>query len=123
MIRRRKVRNKFEVTFALDDDAPVSVVGDFNRWDPHAHPLLPDPSGQRSVTVTLPPGSYAFRYLADGGRFFNDSDADSYVDNDRGDTHGVLDIEAPPATPKKVSDPPPSKKPRARAAKKRPTSS
>ena len=119
MIRRRKVRNKVEVTFVVDGDVPVSVVGDFNKWDPHAHPLLPDPSGQRSVKLSLPPGSYAFRYLADGGRFFNDPDADSYVDNDRGDSHGVLDIEAPSATPKKVSEPPPARKPRARATRKR----
>ena len=119
MIRRRKVRGKMEITFVLDGAEPVSVVGDFNKWDPHAHPMLPDASGQRSVKLALPPGSYAFRYLADGGRFFNDPDADSYVDNDRGDTHGVLDVEAAPSTPKKVSASPPARKPRARAAKKR----
>ena len=110
-----------DVTFVLDIDEPVSVVGDFNGWDPHSHPLLPDPSGRRSVTLRLPAGSFAFRYLADGGRFFNDPAADSYVDNGHGDTHGVLDVESPPMTPKKISAPPPVRKPRARA-KSRPTS-
>lgn len=36
----------------------------------------------RTATLTLPAGNrYAFRYLADGGRWFNDEDADGYRDN------------------------------------------
>jgi hypothetical protein len=54
--------------------------------------------------------------LADGGHFFNDSEADSYVDNGHGDTHGVLNIEPPTTRPKKVAAAPPRKKPRERRA-------
>jgi 1,4-alpha-glucan branching enzyme len=81
-----------KVTFALDD-APerVSVVGDFNEWDPHAHPLRRRSNGTRSVAVELPPAAtYRFRYLDEGGRFYDDHAADSLEPNGFGDTHSVL---------------------------------
>ena len=41
--------------------------------------------------LTLPTGGrYRFRYLADGGRFFDDESADAYEANGYGDTHGLL---------------------------------
>jgi 1,4-alpha-glucan branching enzyme len=64
------------VTFALPTDQPgggVSVVGDFNNWDPFAHPLRRRANGTRSATVTVPAGStLRFRYLGDGGLRFDD---------------------------------------------------
>ena len=67
------------VTFALPRDAPdgaVSVVGDFNDWDPFAHPLRRRANGTRSATVTVPAGrTLHFRYLAEGGIWFDDEAA------------------------------------------------
>jgi 1,4-alpha-glucan branching enzyme len=64
------------VTFALpvaESAAAVSVVGDFNDWDPFAHPLRVRANQTRSAAVTVPTGStLRFRYLADGGRWFDD---------------------------------------------------
>jgi 1,4-alpha-glucan branching enzyme len=64
------------VTFALPADDPrgaASVVGDFNDWNPFAHPLQRRANGTRSVTVTVPAGStLRFRYLAEGGVWFDD---------------------------------------------------
>jgi 1,4-alpha-glucan branching enzyme len=64
------------ITFALPADGPggaVSVVGDFNDWDPLAHPLRRRANGTRSAVVTVPAGStLRFRYLAEGGHWFND---------------------------------------------------
>jgi hypothetical protein len=81
----------------LQPAAAVSVVGDFNEWNPFAHPLrvranrtrsartsfffdvaLPSETfwvGQKRIrfAVTVPSGSrLRFRYLAEGGRWFND---------------------------------------------------
>ena len=60
-----------KVTFVLPSDQPdgaVSVVGDFNNWDPFSHPLRKRTNGTRSVVVKLPSGSKMhFRYLAEGG--------------------------------------------------------
>jgi 1,4-alpha-glucan branching enzyme len=67
------------VTFALPADKPhgaVSVVGDFNNWNPFAHPLRPRANGTRSAAVTVPAGSVLrFRYLAEGGVWFDDEAA------------------------------------------------
>ena len=96
MITRARTTGGVKLTFSLALDRPVSVVGDFNQWDPAAHPLKPRTNGKRSVVVTLPPGSrHAFRYLADGGEFFDDPEADGFEDNGYGGTHGVLVLDAP----------------------------
>ena len=67
------------ITFALPADEPsgaVSVVGDFNDWDPFAHPLRKRANGTRSVVVIVPVGAtLRFRYLADGGVWFDDETA------------------------------------------------
>jgi hypothetical protein len=61
------------VTFAVPDEgAPVSVVGDFNGWTPGVHPMVRRSNGTRSVAVTLGPGRFEFRYLADGGRWLDE---------------------------------------------------
>ena len=67
------------VTFTLPVAEPtgaVSVVGDFNDWNPFAHPLRRRSGwakGIRSASVTVPPGSTLhFRYLAEGGQWFDD---------------------------------------------------
>jgi 1,4-alpha-glucan branching enzyme len=75
-----------KVTFSLpasEPDGPVSVVGDFNEWDPLAHPLRRRANQTRSVSVTVPPGStIRFRYLAEGGIWFDDESVPARADLD-----------------------------------------
>ncbi|HXZ74820.1 MAG TPA: isoamylase early set domain-containing protein [Streptosporangiaceae bacterium] len=70
------------VTFALPADEPrgaVSVVGDFNDWDPFAHPLRRRANGTRSAAVNVRAGSVLrFRYLAEGGVWFDDEAAPAW---------------------------------------------
>jgi 1,4-alpha-glucan branching enzyme len=78
MVKTAKLRRDgmIRVTFTLptgEPAGPVSVVGDFNGWDPLAHPLRRRANRTRSASVTVPVGStFRFRYLADGGRWFDD---------------------------------------------------
>lgn len=64
------------MTFILPGDrppGPVSVVGDFNDWQPGAHPVRPRKDGKWAVTVELANAStHSFRYLAAGDYWFND---------------------------------------------------
>ena len=64
------------ITFALPADepsGPVSVVGSFNDWNPHTHPLRKRANRTRSAAVTVQAGSTLhFRYLAEGGVWFDD---------------------------------------------------
>ena len=78
-----------KVTFALassDVSAPVSVVGEFNGWDPYAHPLKKRSNGTLSAIVDVASGqTWRFKYLGVNGNWFCDPDADT-VTNDEYDT-------------------------------------
>lgn len=80
MIKRSKFfGNKTRITFCLPPTMPVrpvSVVGSFNDWQPGRHELQRRRDGSYSVTVTLGPGQHQFRYLGDGGVWFDDDHAD-----------------------------------------------
>jgi 1,4-alpha-glucan branching enzyme len=85
-----------KVTFALpiaDADLPTSVVGDFNGWDPLAHPLKKRSNGTRSVTLAVPAGAaYHFKYLAEDGSWFCDPAADDYEPNEFAEVNSVLRV-------------------------------
>lgn len=84
-------RHDPKVTFVLPAEVgPVSVVGDFNDWNPFAHPLRRRSNGTRSVNLVLDPGAHSFRYLRDGGQFFDEPDADAVEPNGYGGVHSVL---------------------------------
>ena len=67
------------VTFTLPADEPgvaVSVVGSFNDWNPYTHPLRKRANRTRSAAVTVKAGTTLhFRYLAEGGMWFDDETA------------------------------------------------
>ena len=64
------------VTFALpinDPGGAVSVVGNFNDWNPYTHPLRKRANQTRSAAVTVRAGSTLhFRYLGEDGVWFDD---------------------------------------------------
>lgn len=96
MIKRETAKkgNQVKVTFVVPDnpDLPrISVVGDFNDWDPNAHKLMRRSNKTRSVSLLLDTGSqYAFRYCTDAGEWFNDEAADGYADNEHGTQNSLL---------------------------------
>ena len=97
MIKQLPVKDdsgQVKVTFAIPREAAparISVVGDFNGWDPLAHPLRPRSNGTRSVSVTLPVGRrFAFRYLGEGGRWLDDETAHGFEPNGVGGVNGVV---------------------------------
>jgi 1,4-alpha-glucan branching enzyme len=44
----------------------VSLVGDFNHWDPAAHPMQQQPDGAWLLQVPLHHGHHHYRFLIDG---------------------------------------------------------
>lgn len=57
------------VTFSVvaPNAASVSIVGDFNRWDPRALPMRRSADGRTwQVEVRLPLGLYAYAFMIDG---------------------------------------------------------
>lgn len=97
MIKRTPVKgsNEIKVTFVVPEDrisCDVSVVGDFNGWDPLRHPLKRRSNQTRSAVVVLPPGAHAFRYLDERGRWHDEPNADAIVDNGSGATNSVVQV-------------------------------
>ena len=82
-----------KVVFELgagERDHAVSVVGDFNAWDPYANPMKRRRDGSQRAKVKIPVGaSYEFKYLTDDGTWFCDPDTETEVNGD-GDTNSVL---------------------------------
>ena len=70
----------------------VHLVGDFNDWSRHSHPLIFAEDGWH-ITLDLARGShYRFRYLLDNAQWCNDWNADSYVPNPLGGYDSMLAV-------------------------------
>jgi len=72
----------------------VHVVGDFNDWDRHSHPLTREhENGTWKLTIELEKGQeYQFRYLIDGKNWQNEWHADRYVPNPFGGENSVIAV-------------------------------
>ena len=98
MLKRRKISgsNTVKVSFILpadDSRLPVSVVGDFNEWDPSADPMVRRSNETFSAVVPLVAGAtYRFRYRSSDGTWFNDESADAYESNVHGSTDCLVDL-------------------------------
>ena len=86
MLKKKFLKTKptCEVTFALPDQIEakkVSVVGQFNDWDPSANPLRKR-KGVWQATLKLEQGrEYQYRYFVNNEEWYNDFEADKYVPN------------------------------------------
>lgn len=85
-----------QVRFQLD--APqarrVSLVGDFNGWDPSRVPMVRlTPGGPWAVKVSLPPGRHVYAFVVDGG-VTPDPGAARAVEDDFGTPSSVLVVSA-----------------------------
>jgi hypothetical protein len=69
----------------------VSLVGDFNGWDPAANPLRRAGGGWWEAEVRLPAGTYQYAYLVDGAAV-TPPEADVTVDDGFGGRNGLLDV-------------------------------
>ena len=91
-----KTKRSCRVTFEMPQQAEakkVALCGEFNNWDPAAHPMTQRKDGRFSTTVSMPAGrSYRFKYLVDNQRWENDWSADSYVQNEFGSEDSLIRV-------------------------------
>lgn len=71
----------------------VSVVGSWNDWQTPGAALASAADGLWEVTLTLPPGTHRYHFLADG-QAQRPPEAERYVADDFGSEDGVLEIAA-----------------------------
>ena len=55
-----------EFRFFSPGSREVRLAGEFNGWSHQKQPMRKGPDGYWTARLTLPPGSYRFRYWADG---------------------------------------------------------
>lgn len=74
----------------------VSVVGDFNGWDPSADVMRRDPDAGFTAVLHLAPGPHVYAYaeqFPDGGeQVVTPEDAPAYLDDDLGGRNGLIRI-------------------------------
>jgi hypothetical protein len=86
------------IQFVLDSPraARVSLVGDFNGWDPEATPLVRDSSsGIWTATVPLLPGRHVYAFMVDGTAWTLDPRAATAPDPDFGTPSSVVLVGTP----------------------------
>jgi hypothetical protein len=77
------------VRFVLRTPATrVTLIGDFNDWDPAATPLSRN-DGEWSTTLALKPGRYRYTFLLDGNRLEADPAGPAATDEFGGSTSAV----------------------------------
>jgi 1,4-alpha-glucan branching enzyme len=59
-------RQRVSFSFQKQDASHVSLVGDFNDWNPKRHPMKQDSEGTWTKAVMLVPGTYEYKFWVDG---------------------------------------------------------
>ncbi|HWE54074.1 MAG TPA: isoamylase early set domain-containing protein [Acidimicrobiales bacterium] len=93
--RKPGAKGTTKITFSLPKDIQAdeaAVCGDFNDWDPDAHPMKKLKDGRFTATVNLSEGKYRYRFLLDGARWENDWEAEAYASNPFGGEDSIITI-------------------------------
>ncbi len=83
---------RFAYVSSSSDVKRVTVVGNFNNWNPDVTPLVKQ-GGAWSTILVLPPGSYEYMFIEDGERWVTDPLAVQTRDDGFGGTNAVIDVE------------------------------
>lgn len=81
-----------EFALRIAADSAVTLVGDFNDWDPRATPLRPASDGLWTVTLPLRPGRYRYTFIVDGTRWRRDPAAPRALEDDFGTPTSVITV-------------------------------
>ncbi len=69
----------------------VSLVGDFNGWDPKVHPMKQMPDRAWMLTVDLKHGHHRYAFLVDG-QLMLDPRAQGITRNDKGERVSMVPV-------------------------------
>jgi 1,4-alpha-glucan branching enzyme len=96
MLKKSYLKNgSCRVTFSLPAKVgakSASLCGTFNDWNKETHPMKRLKNGNFSVSLTLQPGEYHFRYYLDSQRWENDWEADEYRTNPFGSDDSIIKV-------------------------------
>lgn len=77
--------NKKTITLTFEHPTAhyVSVIGNFNRWNPAAHPMQRDDEGFWRVELSLPPNLYGYKFFVDGREMNDPMTTETWSSGDR----------------------------------------
>lgn len=83
------------VQFAIDAPSAgsITLVGDFNDWDPSGTPLQRGPAGRWVVDLALKPGRYRYGYLVNGHTWMADTRRPATPDPDFAEPTSLLTVQ------------------------------
>ena len=84
-----------QFVFVAANASSVSLVGDFNDWDPNAAPLRKGEGGVWSVVLPVREGRFAYSFLVNGREWQADPAAPRVVGEDFGRPSSVLYVSRP----------------------------
>ncbi len=88
----KSCRVTFELPAAVNAQS-ACLCGEFNDWEPSAHPMKRRKDGSFALTLGLPSGQeYRYRFLLDDDRWENDWAADAYTPNEFGADDSVVQV-------------------------------
>jgi 1,4-alpha-glucan branching enzyme len=88
----KREHEKVIFEFSAPEAQEVWLVGDFNSWDIRTNPMKKDKKGLWKAALTLSPGRYEYRFLADG-QWVNDPSYSYCVPNQFGSMNCVRTVE------------------------------
>jgi 5'-AMP-activated protein kinase regulatory beta subunit len=77
-MQKKTKRRRTTFSFSAPEAGKVSLVGEFNNWDPSKHPMKCDDNGLWTKTVMLEPGIYEYKFLADENWMLDTKNEDSH---------------------------------------------
>lgn len=91
-----RVRRQIPHTFTYPDAAAerVHVIGQFNDWSRTRDPLTRAPDGTWTITLSLDPGRYEYKFTVDGAEVLDPANPER-VPNPFGDFNNILVVPSP----------------------------
>ena len=83
VMRAKSIQGKIKFELSAPEAKEVSLVGNFNQWNSQANPMKKDKKGIWKVALSLKPGRYEYRFIADGN-WKNDPSCSFRVANEFG---------------------------------------
>lgn len=83
-------QQEVEFVFLAPGASAVTLVGDFNDWDPAATPLRQSTEGVWMIVMPLAPGRHVYSFVVDGREWVSDPRAPRAPDDDFGTPSSVI---------------------------------
>lgn len=87
-----KIQPGVLLTYVAPEAHSVSVVGEFNGWDPQSHRMAKDPDGHWTITLRLAPGTYQYKFVVNEHHWVEDPASLHRVGDSYGGNNSVLHV-------------------------------